>query len=31
MAAAGTVNSTLTMAALALRASEEILRDMKHA
>ncbi|UTD27773.1 GMC family oxidoreductase [Bradyrhizobium sp. WD16] len=31
MAAAGTVNSTLTMAALALRAADAIKRDMKHA
>lgn len=31
MAASGTVNSTLTMAAIALRASDEIKRDMQHA
>lgn len=30
MAAAGTVNSTLTMAALSLRAGDAILRDLKH-
>lgn len=30
MAAAGTVNSTLTMAALALRAGDTILNDLKH-
>lgn len=31
MAAAGTVNSTLTMAALSLRAVDAIKRDLKHA